>query len=68
MQSTDVLQIITWLETAGIPIWLDGGWGVDALVGRQTRPHDDLDVVIALHHVEPAQQILGAVSLGIIKE
>ena len=22
---------------------VDGGWGVDALVGRQTRAHDDLD-------------------------
>ncbi len=62
MQSNDVLQIVTWLERAGIPVWLDGGWGVDALVGRQTRLHDDLDVVIALHHVEPAQQILGACS------
>jgi lincosamide nucleotidyltransferase A/C/D/E len=25
---------------------IDGGWGVDALVGRQTREHDDLDLVI----------------------
>ncbi len=25
---------------------VDGGWGVDALVGRQTRDHDDLDLVI----------------------
>jgi lincosamide nucleotidyltransferase A/C/D/E len=24
------------------------------------RAHDDLDVVIGLHHVEPAQQVLGA--------
>lgn len=27
-------------------VWLDGGWGVDALLGRQTRPHDDMDIVI----------------------
>jgi lincosamide nucleotidyltransferase A/C/D/E len=26
---------------------IDGGWGIDALVGRQTREHDDLDLVIA---------------------
>lgn len=30
----------------GIDVWLDGGWGVDALVGEQTRPHDDLDVFV----------------------
>src|SRR5439155_4821171 len=24
----------------------DGGWAVDALLGRQTRDHDDLDVAI----------------------
>ncbi len=23
-----------------------GGWGVDALLGRQTRPHKDLDVLV----------------------
>ena len=32
----------------GITVWVDGGWGVDALLGRQTRPHSDLD--IALRH------------------
>lgn len=26
--------------------WLGGGWGVDALVGRQTRPHADADLVV----------------------
>lgn len=27
-------------------VWLAGGWGVDALVGRQTRPHADVDVMV----------------------
>jgi len=26
--------------------WVAGGWGVDALVGRQTRVHRDLDLAI----------------------
>jgi lincosamide nucleotidyltransferase A/C/D/E len=30
-----------------ITVWLDGGWCVDALVGRQTRPHADLDIAVA---------------------
>jgi lincosamide nucleotidyltransferase A/C/D/E len=34
------------MEALGIKIWLDGGWGVDALLGRQTRAHADLDIVV----------------------
>jgi lincosamide nucleotidyltransferase A/C/D/E len=33
------------LENAGVRAWLAGGWGVDALLGEQTRPHQDLDLV-----------------------
>ncbi|MEY2447677.1 MAG: lincosamide nucleotidyltransferase [Acidimicrobiaceae bacterium] len=27
---------------------VDGGWGIDALIGRVTRAHDDLDLVVPL--------------------
>jgi lincosamide nucleotidyltransferase A/C/D/E len=46
MTATDVLGLYSELETLGITIWVDGGWGVDALLGQQTRPHKDLDIVI----------------------
>jgi hypothetical protein len=26
--------------------WLAGGWAIDLLVGRQTRPHSDVDVLV----------------------
>jgi lincosamide nucleotidyltransferase A/C/D/E len=58
MHSQDVLDMLSALETAGVTVWLDGGWGIDALVGEQTRPHDDLDLVLALHQVEAAWQAL----------
>jgi len=48
MAGSDVVWILDCLERAGIPIWLDGGWGVDALLGEQTRPHSDLDGVVEL--------------------
>jgi lincosamide nucleotidyltransferase A/C/D/E len=35
----------TALGAARIPVWLDGGWAIDALLGHQTRSHDDLDLV-----------------------
>ena len=31
---------------------VDGGWGVDALVGEQTREHDDLDLVVPIDQWE----------------
>ena len=34
------------LSAAGIPVWLDGGWCVEALVGRQLRDHQDLDIAV----------------------
>ena len=43
---TEVLAVLNALSAAGCRYWLEGGWGVDALVGRQTRPHRDLDVDI----------------------
>ena len=32
-------------EELGITVWIDGGWGVDALLGECTRPHEDLDIM-----------------------
>jgi lincosamide nucleotidyltransferase A/C/D/E len=32
-------------------VWLDGGWGVDALLGRQSRPHHDLDIIVGVSDV-----------------
>ncbi|GEM_PF-541862 len=41
-----VLRVVGAFEAAGLPVWLAGGWGVDALAGRQTRWHHDLDLVV----------------------
>jgi lincosamide nucleotidyltransferase A/C/D/E len=48
MDAQTLLAIVDLLEAAGVDLWLDGGWGVDALLGRQTREHDDLDIVVEL--------------------
>jgi lincosamide nucleotidyltransferase A/C/D/E len=47
MTASDVVELLGWLEQHGIDAWLNGGWGVDALVGHQTRNHDDLDITIS---------------------
>ncbi|SJZ98263.1 nucleotidyltransferase domain-containing protein [Anaerorhabdus furcosa] len=40
----DLLKVIDLFEEIQITYWLDGGWGVDALVGKQTRHHRDIDI------------------------
>lgn len=35
-----------------------GGWGVDALLGRQTRPHHDVDVLVEVASLEGFRQRL----------
>lgn len=47
----EVLGLLEKLRDASVPVWLDGGWGVDALLGYQHRPHADLDLVVRLDHV-----------------
>jgi lincosamide nucleotidyltransferase A/C/D/E len=58
IDAADASRILGQLEAAGLVVWLDGGWGVDALVGRQTRPHRDLDLAIARDDLAAAQQTL----------
>ncbi len=43
---SEVLRVSRALETARVPFWLGGGWGIDALWGSQSRPHGDLDLVL----------------------
>ena len=42
----DALEVLDALARAGVPSWLVGGWGVDALLGTVTRTHGDADVLI----------------------
>jgi lincosamide nucleotidyltransferase A/C/D/E len=39
-----VVDVLERLRVAEIEFWVEGGWGVDALLGEQTRSHDDLDL------------------------
>ncbi len=58
MTSEDVLAVMDALSAAGCRVWLDGGWAVDAIIGEETREHDDLDLVGELGAVEAAGQAL----------
>ncbi len=53
MTAHDVLEIVQLFNQHQIDFYIDGGWGVDALLGEQTRTHTDLD--IAVQHQDVAQ-------------
>jgi lincosamide nucleotidyltransferase A/C/D/E len=46
MNLGEVLAVLADLAEAGCAVWVAGGWGVDALVGQQTRLHRDLDLAV----------------------
>lgn len=62
MDAARVLDLLADLQACDIPVWLDGGWAIDALLGEQTRPHDDLDLVSRLEDSARIEQALGQLS------
>ena len=59
MPAESAVEVVEALEAAGVDACVDGGWGVDALLGRERRPHDDLDLVVRLDQVGAAVAELG---------
>jgi lincosamide nucleotidyltransferase A/C/D/E len=53
-----VLGIIDAVHAAGVRCWIGGGWGVDALLGRHTRTHRDLDLIVEHRDMQKAVQVL----------
>src|SRR5919202_3133401 len=58
MRSEDVIEVLTALDAGGIDYWVDGGWGIDALVGEQTRIHHDLDLRVSRDDVARVEALL----------
>lgn len=44
VSEASLFYILDFFEHMGIPYWLDGGWGVDVLTGKQNREHRDIDI------------------------
>src|SRR5689334_17083596 len=68
MAASDVLIVTGALEQAGIAFWVDGGWGIDALLGAEHRSHDDLDLVVQLDAVPEVCDVLAAHSYAIAED
>jgi lincosamide nucleotidyltransferase A/C/D/E len=61
----DVLWMLDVMARLGVSPVVAGGWGIDALVGHQTREHRDLDVLVPDPFVDALVDALVAESFSI---
>lgn len=57
VHADEVLAIYSDLAAENVPVWIDGGWCVDALLGKQTREHADLDIAVAREHAQRLKEL-----------
>ena len=50
VRTEDACEIIKYALQNEIKVYLDGGWGVDALLKRESRIHNDIDLFVELKH------------------
>ena len=53
-----LVDLLRLFESNGIEVWLDGGWAVDALLGAQTRPHKDVDIILRVADLPKLREVL----------
>src|SRR6266576_6217580 len=58
MSGDVVVQLMQLFDQNSIDVVVDGGWGVDALLGEQTRSHGDLDIAVEQKDVAVLRRFL----------
>ncbi|MDH4147075.1 MAG: 2'-5' RNA ligase family protein, partial [Acidimicrobiia bacterium] len=61
---SEVLAVLDACASAGVRCWLAGGWGIDALVGRPTRRHTDIDLCVEVADGGEARAVAALGRLG----
>jgi lincosamide nucleotidyltransferase A/C/D/E len=61
VRSDQVVDLLDRIEPVATTVWLAGGWGVDALAGRETRPHGDLDLCLDAPSLAPVLELLARI-------
>lgn len=61
-------ELIAVTEAAGIPIWFCGGYALDALEGRVTRQHTDIDFFVRREYQECLRAVLSSAGFTIQAE
>ena len=68
MDATEVLRVLDALDAAGIRRGITGGWGIDALLRRETRSHGDLDLGIASEAADDAIDALEPLGYVLVRD
>ncbi len=58
MSVEHALTLYELLDQNGVRCWVMGGWGVDALLGRVTRAHKDLDLLVRISDLPRYSEIV----------
>ncbi|HKA10970.1 MAG TPA: hypothetical protein VKI99_10935 [Candidatus Dormibacteraeota bacterium] len=58
MRPQDAVLISNLLYDSDLRHWLMGGWGVDALLGKPSRIHGDLDLLVPKSEVADVERLL----------
>lgn len=58
MKAEPLIGLMKLFAAHELDVVVDGGWGVDALLGEQTRPHEDLDIAIPHKDVPKLRKLL----------
>jgi lincosamide nucleotidyltransferase A/C/D/E len=68
VQPEKVLGVVAALQAWGLRVWIDGGWGVDALLGEITRSHDDVDLVVELGALVDVFECLSDLGFSVVED
>ncbi|WP_196803940.1 nucleotidyltransferase domain-containing protein [Marmoricola sp. URHB0036] len=58
MSVEEALAVYDLLDKNGVRCWVMGGWGVDALLGRVTREHKDVDLLVLISDLSRYAEIV----------
>jgi lincosamide nucleotidyltransferase A/C/D/E len=58
MTAAAALNLLDALREAGVAPCVGGGWAVDALLGKQTREHSDLDLWVQAVDLDPLIRVV----------
>lgn len=68
MEANDVLDLLSALDEEDVHYWLDGGWGVDCLLGEQSRVHSDLDLVLPRGRLDRVRRLLASRGYSVVRD